>query len=99
MRREWQSEKSPGSFLAKVLSCSLSLINRDRTDTPVKEREEAKEGSLEKRFKHSEMREKKCPNCPISFVFQVHPCHSYITVSDKVCGIVDDIEKMEMEMG
>ena len=71
MRREWQSEKSPGSFLAKVLSCSLYLINRDRTDTPVKEREEAKEGSLEKRFKHSEMREKKCPNCPISFVFQV----------------------------
>ena len=62
----------------------------------MKEREEAKailEGSPEKvESKHSESRKKKCPNCPISFVFQVHPCHSYITVSDKVCGIVDDID-------
>ena len=53
-------------------------INRDRTDTPVKEREEAKERILEKKFKPSETRKKKCPNCPISFVFQVPMSHEFL---------------------
>ena len=58
-------------FSNKHLSHLFSSGYRDRTDTPVKEREEAKDESLEKKFKHSEARKKKCPDCPISFVFQV----------------------------
>ena len=60
-------------FSNKHLSDLCSSGYRDRTDTPVKEREEAKDESLEKKFKQSEARKKKCPECPISFVFQVPP--------------------------
>jgi len=59
-----------GCTMSNEERMAVREVTRDRTDTPVKEREEAKEKILEKKFKPSETRKKKCPNCPISFVFQ-----------------------------
>lgn len=59
-----------GCTMSNEERMAVREVTRDRTDTPVKEREEAKESILEKKFKPSETRKKKCPNCPISFVFQ-----------------------------